>query len=278
MKIIRRSIYCFIGFVFLFYCNRQPAFTVAIDLLANDQWIYSLSYRQSGNYRWNEAKEQLFNTISCELACTIEESQENVSVIARNSKISSNILDKSEVEHIHQTFSDVAIQLPLINGVPQFSDTGISSLSDLRQRGWYRQFVKLLPQLPNKPIRPGATWDRDRQWSFQTPQGDVTGTLYQSFVFDSVSRNDDDLLATIGWQFRHSLRPSDSGVTTSLQGLPLYGTGKGVAIINLEKKYLVRAEIQFSTPETPLPGFSLVWEEKAALELLETIESGEVKL
>jgi len=75
--------------------------------------------------------------------------------------------------------------LSLVNGFPSI-DTAAELPAEAIWNGTLRQLAKLLPTLPNKPIKPGFSWERTFVLPLRTARGIVPCEVYRSYTFNKL--------------------------------------------------------------------------------------------
>ncbi len=249
-------------------CQKEPAVTLSVDLTSQRNWDYKFSFKVGGKFSLKDSVSNLFSTVHCLLACKVTEDNSYLDVNVNNLNVTSSILDTTEIWNISQQIKDAKYLIALQNGFPDPRDSIIISASNLNDLGLYQQLLRIFPSLPEKAIRPGFTWERDRMLPLSTSQGVAVCNVYQSFTFDSLgSSADNQNKAYISWLFRYSVDPEHIDTAGIIKDLPSHGNGKGFAVIDINDKKLIMAEMVFTAPACSLPDLSISWEEVAILEL-----------
>jgi hypothetical protein len=265
---------CLLILLFIFSsfysCQKDSAVTLAVDLTSQQHWDYKFSFKVGGQFSVPDSVSRLFSTIHCLLTCHVIENKRYLEVKVDNLHVTSSILDSSEVWHITNQIKDAKYLISLHNGFPNPKDSIIISAAKFDDLGLYQQLLRIFPSLPEKAVQPGFSWERDRMLPLSTSQGVAMCNVYQSFTFDSLGSSvDNNKYAYVSWLFRHSVDSDHIDTASLLKDLPSYGNGKGFAVVDIENKKLVTAEMAFTTPTCSLPDLSVNWEEVAILELVD---------
>jgi hypothetical protein len=128
-----------------------------------------------------------------------------------------------------------------------------------------RSFLKVLPALPEKPVRAGERWERERQFPLETNHGKAIGHLYQLFTLDSLSGDNVAKKAYLSWLFKYLIEPLSTD-SIFLEKLPLNGDGNGRAVFDLDSKTIEVAHASFSTQSES--SSDITWMETVHLEMI----------
>jgi hypothetical protein len=137
--------------------------------------------------------------------------------------------------------------------------------------GWdlYRTFVRLIPSIPQSSVRPGSSWERERLLPLHSALGCGVGHLYQTFVYDSLTKTKGERIAHVSWKFRYQIEILKPDSALTIEQNSQSGRGSGVARFALDERALRFAAIDFQT-DVPLPSRQgIQWHEHAEMTLLD---------
>ncbi len=250
-------------------CQRGKPVTLSVDFSSREIWKYEFTCDIGGNFSFEDSVSILNSTINCILAGSSSKEQNHLNIKAERINIKSNILDEIEMMNIEELISDAEYTISLKEGFPASSDSAAVSLTGFGEWDLHRHLAKILPTLPEKQIRPGFSWDRERRFPLTTSQGKATCDIYQAFTFDSLRITPDERQeACISWLFRYTIDNKQLDTASIVDQLPMKGNGKGTAVIDIGEKCLIKAEMVFRTPDCSLPNLSVNWTERASLFLV----------
>lgn len=251
-------------------CQRGTPVTLTVDFSSRDIWNYEFTCDIGGNFLFEDSTSTLNSTINCILTGSGSKEQDYVNIKAERIDITSNILDEIEMMNMEELISDAVYTISLKQGFPEPSDSTVFSFAGFGEWDLHRHLVKIIPTLPEKQIRPGFSWDRERRFPISTSQGKATCEIYQAFTFDSVRTTPEKgQKAYISWLFRYTIDDKQFDTASLIDRLPLKGNGKGMAVMDIGGKCLVKAEMVFRMPDTTLPNISVNWTERASLLLVQ---------
>lgn len=257
-------------------CHKDSAVTLAVDFTSRDCWNYEFSFDVGGNFSWNDSVSNLTSTVRCILTGHGSDESDHLDVKVKKVSITSNILDEAEIENITEQIKNAEYTIFLHDGFPTLDDSVIIPAAGFGEWDLYRQLVKVVPSLPEEPVRPGFSWERERQIPLATSHGAVTCNVYLSFTFDSLrTLSENRQEACISWLFRYTIDHKELDTASLIDELPLSGKGRGTAVLDVAAKSLVSAGMVFKTPVCALSDLSVSWEEKASLVLVDKVSSKE---
>ena len=250
-------------------CRKGKPVSLTVDFSSRDIWKYEFTCDIGGNFSFEDSVSNLNSTINCILAGYNSKERDRLNVKAERIEITSNILDEIEMMNIEELISDAEYPISLADGFPASYDSTIVSFPGFNEWDLHRHLAKVVPALPGALVRPGFTWDRERHFPLTTSQGKVSCEIYQSFTFDSlITTTDERREAYISWLFRYTIDNKQLDTASLIDQLPQKGNGKGVAVLDIDAKTLISAQMTFKTPVCSLSNLSVNWEEKASLFLV----------
>jgi hypothetical protein len=232
---------------------------VMIDLNGKGgQCTYRIEYTSRGNFRDKTGTTPKTTGVSCILHAKAIDSTKLLAKID-SVHIKSTLYDDAKIEDISEKLLKTDFSVKLDKGSPTIDTAAKIPVSDYIAWDLYRQLVKMLPMLPDKPIKPGYTWENVAVIPLQTQVGTVPCELYRFYTFKKMKGD----TATIVWNFRFVPTNNYKETTNILEDVPIGGNGSGSALIDVRNKQLVSADMGFSTPVATVDGISVTWQERA---------------
>lgn len=252
-------------------CGRRQKVLIEVDFSARGSWLYDFNGYVGGRAVLSDRVHTFSSNVYCLLSGKGKVEDPSFMKVAVDSvDVSSEHLNDSDMENIEKRLLGTTISFSLKDGILGGADS--IRVPSVSVGGWdlYRHFVKLLPILPKGRVCPGHTWDRTSDFPLEMSQGSAIGHVYQTFSFDSLFfRKDRNRCANISWSFSYSVEAKDIDTAGMLDDLPKKGTGTGNAVIDINGKSLISAEIEFTIPQDSSEVFQVSWEERASLALRE---------
>lgn len=251
--------------IFFSFCSREKTVSLQVKFSPLDSAVYRLTYNSGGDYTWADSSSDLSTTLECRLIGRhVKNNPGKMSISVESTNVLTNVLDNVEVYHMkHQleegdfvvSFTESGINMEEMDSFPLYSP---------EEHGFIRQLMKLTPNLPIQPVRPGFKWERESMHPVQSSTGTIPCTVYRSYTFDSLASDNGDL-AYISWKFRYMLDQKSIDTTSAVFLMPMAGKGLGNAVINTNFHKLKNSEVQFITDEVDVAGMKLKWKEKAVM-------------
>jgi hypothetical protein len=180
-------------------------------------------------------------------------------------RITSNFLSEQEKYNLERQFEKLVLTLRTKEGAVDTRDTVDLPVIMVGEWDLFRSFLKVLPALPERPVRAGERWERERQFPLETNHGKAIGHLYQLFTLDSISSDNMVKKAYLSWRFKYQIEPLSTD-SIFLEKLPLNGNGKGRAVFDLNNKTIEIAHAFFSTQSESFS--DITWMETVHLEMI----------
>ena len=242
---------------------------LAVDFSRATTWTYDLSCVIRGSFDWPDSNTSIASELSCRLSGVRVPGEEGrIEVKAGNVVLKSNFLDGDDIDNVRHQIEGAVLPLRINGTMPLPEDSISLPMFGLGEWDIYRQLAKVAPALPNGTVRPGYTWERERRMPLTTSFGTAACNLYQSFVFDSLYVIADRRCAALSWRFRYSVETPQSDTGRILDNLPRAGNGEGHAVIDVDKRVLLSAEVDFVTPAAAFRDLNVRWDEKIRLMLV----------
>ncbi len=253
-----------IGALVLTGCQREKNYTLKVDYSSQEQWVYSVEYTSQGLFTQNDSTTTLNTVIKGTLSGSTT-TPDKLRMKVQNIQITSDMLNDEEKQQVTEKLADAEYDLVLQEGTPSVDTSAELPAGSFPEWDLYRQFAKLLPELPTTAVKPGFNWERTVTLPVRTMQGVVPCEIYRSYTFDSLYA--DNSAALISWQFRYSTDKEVIDSSNLMKQIPVAGNGTGSALFDLKKKVITEAKMQFETPLAKIGEVSVNWREEATLKL-----------
>jgi hypothetical protein len=268
---IKTCILCFVPALVMYSCGNRPV-VLSVDFNSRPEWNYSMGVTIGGRIRVGDSTTTVEQSLKCGLSGTAVKGEPSaLNVFTRDVTLESSMLDPVEKQQILNALDSLNLTFSLGDGFAGVGDSTVVPSVEAGQWGLYRQFARMIPVLPNGKVRPGFSWDRHSQLPISTTQGDASGSVYQSFTFDSLVKLESGRrLAFLSWKFSYTVEPLRDDTAGLLDEMPHKGSGNGAAVMDVDGKYLVKASVGFAVPQGPSSDpYSIEWNETAFIELVE---------
>jgi hypothetical protein len=246
-------------------------FLIVSAVSARKAWL-RLDYREQRDYPYflaydskcvideGESKSEIRTRITCKLLGIPEENGSRINFLVDSTRVRSELFDSSQQQSLIRKLNGSKLGLALIAGCPVVDTLSSFSVSELSEWDLVIQFAKLLPDIPNRPVRKGYTWERNAVHPINTSLGKIPCEVYRLYEVDSLSNR--GKRAHISWHFRYAA--ADLAVDTSniLKRVPVSGKGKGSAVFDVQNEKLLLAKITFATPVAESGDVKITWYER----------------
>jgi len=235
-----------------------------LDYTALKQWRYVLSYHAERGLEGKKEKSTTESThISCMLLGDLAEDKERLTFTVKRPRVSSGIYDDTTTQRVTQSLRDSEYGLAIINGCPTVDTLGALSSQPLVEWDLYFQFAKLLPDMPQDPVRAGYTWERSALHPIRTPAGVVPCQVYRLYKVDEVSEAKGEVY--ISWEFTYQAEKTAMNSPEILERVPVTGKGTGTAVVDLIDGFIQEANVKFETPTAKTGSGMVTWKEEMNL-------------
>ncbi len=249
-----------LSFSILFAAN--DGVNLKLDYAAKQNWNYSLDYSSECVISGNGSASTKKTDIACNVTGDLAPQKDKLQLKVGDMSVKSDLYDSSVISGMIGKISKTSYDLNLIEGSPVVEND--LDLSDgTPEWSIYMQLARLLPDMPQQPVKKGYTWERSASLPLQSPQGKVQCEIYRLFKVEKISPKKD--IVYISWQFKYSSSESPNNSTLTSYA-PVAGSGTGNAVINAAKGFIVKADMQFKTPIAQIDNVNVNWIEKAALQ------------
>jgi hypothetical protein len=257
--------------VFCPACSRNDSVKLSLDFSKAKEWRFCLDGRINGTVGAEGSRRHFESAARCTLLATVDPKNSAVlHVSVASAAFTSDILGDAELENLMAQSRDARVRCDLAGGSVAPDDTAALPLVRIGEWDVFKDLAKTIPALPKIPVRPGATWDRERAIPLDIRQGNATGHLIQSFCLDSVSAagNAGTRTAYVRWDFTYRLELHEADRAGLLKRMPGLGKGTGFARINIDEGTLESACMSFSVSDAAEGKFRMSWKEEISLNLI----------
>jgi hypothetical protein len=234
-----------------------------IDYSKKPAWNYAITYHSECVFVEKKVTSAKKTDITCDFLATVSENKDRMTVGIRNLSATSDLYDDTTRASVIEKISGTSYSMGLINGFPAIDTVIDLSPGGIPEWNLYLQFAKLLPEMPDQPVKKGYSWERTALLPIKSAQGKVNCEMFRLFKIDRLSPKNDT--AYISWQFRYAAPEQAVDTSSLLQFVPLAGNGKGTAVLDVLNGFVVRAEVEFTTPVVVMDKLKVNWVEKASL-------------
>jgi hypothetical protein len=222
---------------------------------------YSVEYSSQGNFKQKDSTTIRSTSVRCVLA--FANKQKHLAVKIDSINVTSDFLKEEQRKEIVDKLIKPEYSLSLSLGFPSIDSGAILPIEQYLEWDLIRQLAKLLPALPDKPIRAGFTWERTVTLPLQTARGKTPCEIYRAYTLNKIQGD----TALISWKITYTATKKGHDSTDLLRHIPVAGKGKGSAILDVRNRCIIGAEMDFTTPVGTVGNISVTWTEKASLKL-----------
>ena len=242
---------------------RDNACMLTIDYAGKRQCSYLAEYTSQGNFKQKDLVSKKSTSVRCVLFLSAA-GPKRLSIKVDSIFVRSDVFNEKMQKDLRQTLKKSTYSLSLEHGFPALDSTAAIPMAGYAAWDLYRHLSKLLPALPDKPVKPGFTWERTMTLPLQTARGIVSCETYRSYIFSKLQGD----TATVNWQFTYSAGKKTDGSDVSKE-IPVSGKGKGSALIDVARHCVLSASMDFTTPVAAIGDVSVTWTERADFTLVE---------
>ena len=235
---------------------------LTVDYAGKQQCSYLAEYTSQGSFTQKGIVSKKSTSVRCVLFLSAA-GPKRLSIKADSIFVGSDVFDEKMQKDLRKTLKKATYSLSLEHGFPEIDSASVIPTAGYAAWDLYRHLSKLLPALPDKPVKPGFTWERTVTLPLQTTRGIVSCETYRSYVFSKLQGD----TATVNWQFTYSAGKKPGGSDLS-KDVPVSGKGKGWALIDIARHCVLSAGMDFTTPVAALGDVSVTWIERAEFSLV----------
>lgn len=243
-----------------------------VNFLSRTQWVYALKVDVNGSLPMGDSVHGFENHATGFLVGeALADEPSTIRMHTDSLTIHSTMLTRAERQNLISQFEQTPLTIRLEEGAVEVREK--LNMPMVMLGGWdlYRTFVRLIPSIPQSSVRPGSSWERERLLPLNSAVGCGVGHLYQSFVYDSLTKTPGGRVAHVSWKFRYQIEILKPDSALAIEQITQSGSGSGVARFDLDERALRFAAIDFQT-DVPLPSRQgIQWHEHAEMKLLDRV-------
>jgi hypothetical protein len=222
---------------------------------------YSAEYSSKGTFKQKDSVATKSTRVVAALSFANKE--KHLAVKVDSMTVTSDFLKPEQQTEIVQKCLKNEYTLSLSRGFPSLDSAVTIPIERYLEWDLIRQIAKLLPMLPNKPIRAGFTWERTITLPLQTAAGKTSCEIYRHYTLDKIQGD----TALISWKLNYTASKKAQDTMEILRNIPVAGKGSGSAMLDTRNHSILGAEMDFTTPVGTVGDISVNWTEKASLKL-----------
>jgi hypothetical protein len=187
-------------------------------------------------------------------------------------KLIAPFLPEDERSDVERRLSELRVAVSE-NGVALSDTAGIPGVFS---SGWdiLRSPARVIPAVPNADMVVGSSWEREQRFPLDIPQGRADALMYQLYTLDSLYKTPAGVpVAALSWVFTYRVAMTEEAqaaqaaqqeaqqaaeaVKGSQRKYPLAGSGRGSAILDLNRKKLVKSQAAFQVTHSSVSGMDI---------------------
>jgi hypothetical protein len=243
----------------------QAATNLTLDYSGKKQWVYAIVYSAQCVSEDAKGSSTKKTNIQGTLNADVSENKDKMAVAVKDLMVSSDLYDEAEMKRLSEQISSAKYSLALVDGYPVVDTSVDFAAEGLPEWNLYLHLARLVPEMSEKPVKKGFSWERTVTLPVPTAHGTVDCEVYRVFRVDAISKEKDK--AHISWQFRYAATGARKPSVSQLKYAPVAGNGGGKAEIDIANKCIIHAEMQFETPVATVDNVRVSWKEQASIEL-----------
>lgn len=243
---------------------KDNAVSLSLDYNGKAQCGYTVDYSSQGNFTQKGAVSTKSTTVHCKVR-GVKDKPDMLTIKVDSIAITSDVYKDDAKKDIQEKLLKSQYSLSLASGFPSIDTTAEVPAAGYLQWDLYRQFAKLMPMLPAKPIKPGFTWERTFTLPLHTARGIVPCEMYRTYTFKKLNGD----TALVSWDFRYTAGKKSVDSVSALDQIPVAGKGRGSAMLDVRNHCILKAEMDFATPIAVVGDISVTWQEKAVFSLVD---------
>jgi len=237
-------------------CGKREKARIEIDFTTAAEWRYLLGVdiygtpQDSGQYFSGSLRAHLHGKAGDRHTGPLQAELRDVHLIAP-------FMPEDERGDVERRLNDLRVSLTE-NGI-SLSDT--DGIPGVLSGGWdiLRSPARVIPALPNAEMAVGQSWEREQRFPLSIPHGEADALLYQLYTLDSLYKTQTGTpVAAISWVFTYrvaTLEDKTAGTEARNQRkYPLSGSGRGHAILDLNRKKLIKSQATFQVTHSNVSG------------------------
>jgi hypothetical protein len=265
-----RSFFYLISLLCISFCSCQrDGIHLVIDSSKSASWRYLLGVDISGKNTGSDSAKRFSSSLRTFLQGQNAPSSDKIKFTVTGTRITTNFLGEAQRINLENQFEKMSLAFSPLEGSLSAPDSQLVPIIDVQGWDLFKNFVKVFPVFPQRTVRQGDTWERERTFPVESNHGDATGHLYQFFSLDSVKLLDNERhFAYISWRFSYQVETLEKNAFSELPMFPLQGDGTAEAVLNLNQGVIESAHAEFETAKDKKEQSQINWHEAIHIELV----------
>jgi hypothetical protein len=238
-------------------CGNRESAHIEIDFSTASEWKYLLAVDVKGTPLSQGAGEDMTGSLRAYLrGMPGVPGVGPISCGFTDVNLNATFLPDEERLEIQERLSNLRVTISE-NGVV-LSDT--FGLPGVLSGGWdiLRSPARVIPAMPNAVMSVGSSWEREQRFPLHIPEGEADGLMYQLYTLDSLYKTPTGTpVAAISWVFTYRVAMIDDGEERGLRRYPLAGSGRGHALLDLNRKKLLKSQATFQVTHSSMMGMDI---------------------
>jgi hypothetical protein len=246
---------------------------IKLDYRQQKQWKYNLDYHSDCVIEDKDSVSRVRTNVACMLSASPGSRGDRLTFVVDSVSVYSEFYNEEKQNSIAQKLNGGQFGVALIDGCPIVDTLTSFSVSEISEWDLVIQFAKLLPDVPDRPVRKGYVWENSGVFPIMSNIGKVDCEVYRVYKIDSLTLKDN--YAYISWQFRYAAINTSGSVSRMMEKVPVSGKGSGVAVVDVAGKKLLKAQVKFLTPVATYGSTKVNWEENTTLKYISDSETSQ---
>jgi hypothetical protein len=249
-------------------CNRD-GIRLVIDSSKSASWRYLLGIDIRGKNTGSDSAQEFSSSLRTFLQGQTSPASDKIKFTVTGTRITTNFLGDAQRMNLENQFEKMSLSFSPLEGSLSAPDSQVVPIIDVQGWDLFKNFVKVFPVFPQRAVRQGDTWERDRTFPVESNHGDAIGHLYQFFSLDSVKLLDNEHhFAYISWRFSYQVEILEKSGFSKVPIFPLKGDGTADAVLNLNQGVIESAHAEFETSRDKKELSQIDWHEAIHIELV----------
>ncbi|MFP4163584.1 MAG: hypothetical protein ACLFQB_07185 [Chitinispirillaceae bacterium] len=232
-----------IALIFSVGCSKKEKVLIEVDFSQSDSWTYLLGADIYGTVATKDSQQSYSGSLRAFLRARNKGNSEGVMFGMEDVNLSAEFLSEAENFDLKNRIEEMKVSFSPQKGV-SLSDS--LQISRIPSGSWdiLRSVARVVPVLPGSKMAVGGSWEREQQFPLNLKQGNATGMLYQVFRLDSLFEHKGNRTAALSWIFTYRVSLLSDSVPLAGK-IPLAGSGRGHANVDLDLKKITRSRASF---------------------------------
>ncbi|MFW5813393.1 MAG: hypothetical protein ACOCXC_03610 [Fibrobacterota bacterium] len=231
------------GLIVLFGCQDREKVSIEIDFSESGSWKYLLGADLYGTVALKDSQQTYSGSLRSFLQGLPDSGREEVAFCMEDVNLAADFLSETEKFDLQNRLGAMIISVSPQKGI-SLSDS--LEITRIPSGSWdvIRSVARVVPVLPGSEMAVGGSWEREQQFPLELKQGNATGMLYQVYSLDSLFQKNGNRNAALSWNFTYRVSLLKDNIPLAGK-VPLAGSGRGHATIDLEQKKILKSQASF---------------------------------